>query len=520
VIKNLLRLFIIIVISVPSFVFSASTYYVDSSVGSSGNGTIGSPWKQLSNINWTTVGSASKPCTVLVSGGASGQTYNVSNSGIFIAASGSGIGSEVIFKAATEADWTGHGGVVKVVGAGGGWETFVIDAESYVIIDGFNMDPGNIRIDSEGGNITNITIRNCWIHNWSTQGDHYGIQTAVGGQTQPIHYLTISNNRIGPPNVAADQDPISLDWTSYCTIEKNILEFNPNAGGHADIIHMQGGSDHFIVRYNWFRGGAKNSHIFFDAETDAGTQANQDGDVYANIFENAWDNGTASNPAIVVYHDGPHPNHTLRIYNNVFANMNNVNGGDEQDLSLQIHPNGTASNVFISQNNIYYNSRFEVKTPNVVTNYTMNHNLYYENDGRVAPSCPSNPNNLFSWPTDTCYTSLSSFVSATGKESTVTSMQVEPQLTSLSYGHSLTHDFRPVAGSPVIGTGIDLGSSYNTGLSMETLYSDWPWYDDASLGKGVTLATRTTWDIGPYVYSVGGSSGATLNGVTGVMILR
>jgi hypothetical protein len=156
-IKNLLG-FAILLLSVfligCSIAYSASFYYVDKSVASSGNGTQSSPWKNLANINWSTINGASKPCTIYVSGGAISQTYAENWA---VGASGIGVGNEVIIKRPTSAEWPGHGGVVYIPSPS---SSFDIGGVHYVIIDGFDMTGVYGGVYLFDGS-TYITIQSC-----------------------------------------------------------------------------------------------------------------------------------------------------------------------------------------------------------------------------------------------------------------------------------------------------------------------------------------------------------------------
>ena len=464
-----------------STAYSASSYYVDNGVGSSGNGSQASPWKQFSNINWTTIANASKPCTIYVSGGASGQTYSVVAE-YMIAASGSGVGSEVIVKRATEAEWPGHGGPVVIQGGTGG-RTFNITSRNYIIIDGFDFNPGNIWLES----CNYVIIRNCNIHNWTaSQGADGGI-TTLASTGSPSRYVTIQNNHIGPPGKDAQQDPIILGWNDHWIIEKNIFEYryDMTSGSHADGIHMQDASSNLIIRYNWFRGGFLNAAIFVDAESGNNDTGPMNLDIYGNIFENGTNPGTNGWQGVLVYHDGNYKDHIINIYNNVFANINST---DTSGFGIWFHSGGSASDTIKIENNIFYNAKVGVDSPNVTTNWTLNNNWYFNNDGYESGK-------IIEWK-GTNYTNITTFNAATGFEAS--KHQSDPQLTTLSHTFNFNHDFRPTAGSPVINVGHDVGSAFNVGISTATALSDWP-LNVATIAR----PQGSGWDIGAYEYGGG-----------------
>lgn len=156
----------LLVTVISSFVPSAlgTTYYVDSSVASSGNGmSWGTAWKSFSNITGLQPGD-----TVYVSGGATSQAYSVSN---WTPTSGTS-GNPITYKTArVEAGCTGctgHDGVVMITSSGD-WMTGVIHD---VIIDGnvggaqhWSVTASGFIWYSSGGNnarvrITYITVPN------------------------------------------------------------------------------------------------------------------------------------------------------------------------------------------------------------------------------------------------------------------------------------------------------------------------------------------------------------------------
>lgn len=481
---NILRFaisFLLVFLFSYAIAYSASSYYVDNSVGSSGNGSQGSPWKQFSNINWTTIGSASKPCTIYVSGGATSQTYTVAAE-YMIAASGTGVDSEVIIKRPTSAEWSGHSGTVVISGGSGG-RTFNITSHDYIIIDGLDFNPGNIWL----GNCNYVIIRNCLIRNWTAVMGADGGITTLSSTGSPSRYVTIQNNQIGPPARDAQQDPIILGWNDHWIIEKNIFEYryDMTSGSHADGIHMQDVATNLTIRYNWFRGGFLNAAIFVDAESGNNDTGPMNADIYGNIFENCTNPGSNGWQGILVYHDGKYPNHIINIYNNIFANLNST---DMSGFAIWFHSGGTSDTVKI-ENNIFYNAKLGVDSPQTTTGWTLNNNWYYNNDGYESGK-------IIEWK-GSDYTSITTFNGATGFEAT--KHQSNPELTTLSHTFNYNHDFRPVAGSPVIDAGHAVGSPYDVGIATTTAMSGWP--------LSVTTVSSpqgSGWDIGAYEY-IGGS---------------
>ena len=205
-IVRLAILFLLVFLFSYSIAYSASSYYVDNSVGSSGDGSISSPWKNLSNINWTTISGASKPCTIYVSGGSSGQTYSEQ---LAIGASGSSAGNEIIIKRPTSVEWPGHNGIVYVRTTSS--DAINFGSRQWVIIDGIDFSAS-----SASGtviNTNNVTIQNC------TSTNNGGFSIAGYNSDNVL----ISANNLGPNNGTTGNDAMQVGPATNWTIEKNLF---------------------------------------------------------------------------------------------------------------------------------------------------------------------------------------------------------------------------------------------------------------------------------------------------------
>ena len=483
--KTVLRfalLFSLVVMFSYSTAYAASYYYVDNSVASNGNGTQGSPWKNLSNINWSTISSASKPCTILVSGGASGQTYTedisigVNGSSSTWPYSGTPTG-EIVIKQPTSSEWPGHIGTATIVGG------IDLSNRSNIVIDGFSH-VGQIGL-WPGANY--CTIRNMTATNWP------GFYIITGSGT-PTHHITIQNNSIQYPNPTTGDDPMELENLHDYVIEKNIIKSGTNVGSgqHFDnIAFTNGGSSlNVIIRHNIMR--TTNSAGIAVYSDDMGPGLNVEAYVYGNIFE--WDADMANNaPGFSV--SGTVAWVKFYVYDNVFVNWS-VPGG------FGFQGGGTnASNVFDLRNNIFYKSWMTMDQSGGGT-VTLDNNIYYStSSGTVVQWGPVNQ-----------YTCAQfAAYKAVVAPNEANSLCTNPLLTSVSATLSPNHDLRPTSSSPGNGHGVALGSPYNVGLSMDNTKSSWPLSVTTSIRSG-------TPDIGAYVYVQAGDttppaapSGLTVN---------
>jgi len=180
----------------------ASDWYVDNSVGSSGDGSSGSPWQNLSDIQWGTSCPESKVCpgdTVNISGGAVSQTYN---EGLTIGTSGTA-GNIITIKVWDTAGKNGKVIITNTSGYG------IVQYKSYITIS------GNI-----GGN-RNIQITGC---------NKSGIDFGANTQNAVVEYLEIDNN--GTAGTSGADDGITFNFSSsnhastkleirYCLIHDN-----------------------------------------------------------------------------------------------------------------------------------------------------------------------------------------------------------------------------------------------------------------------------------------------------------
>lgn len=474
---------------------AASSYYVDNSVGSSGSGSSGSPWKNLSNINWSTISSASKPCTIYISGGATSQTYNEQ---LTVGASGSSSTwpydgtptGEIIIKRPSSSEWSGHSGIVYIRNNTDNWGIDVSN-QSNIIFDGLDFSQTYTASHNAGlfgYPADHIVVRNC------TTKDNSGAGIAIIGS-----YITIQNNILGPNLVANGDDDMGPNGSHYM-VENNYFECGPapSGGYHGDCVHFGNGGDDFTFRYNLFRVDDVAYTIYI--ETDQ-AQPSYGGNglpitnvkIYGNIFETYSSTIEASYTGLTLSCDrsdsSPNDYSTVYIYNNTFINNNIAASGGAHAGFFKTANCNKASQVIDIRNNIFYNSLvwLDVASGTLVQDY----NLYYTDGVQEA--------NIIQWPGEDAYTTLSAFKSAHSGYETH-GQQGNPNLQSVN-NTAGAHDVRLTSNSTLaIGTGdSSLGSTYQNGLSPAIDESAWP--------GSVSIMSRTTpWDIGAYEYVFAGDT--------------
>ena len=339
----------------------AATYYLDSSVASSGNGLSWSTaWKNFSNITGLMPGDV-----VNISGGASGQTYNT---GEFLSASGSS-GNPVTYKVATDA---GHNGVVTINSTGGnqfiwsnpsqgysqwvtfdgnvngqknmviqGWGTPVYADDSVGITIRYVVVKGTLRF---GGNANTIELDHITL-DLPSGDDHavFGITCGANGNSYTLNKIhdSIFQMRYMRGNGWGDD---GFQWTSCASIYNNqfIGVYDGSYPGNQHQDGIQSNGPYLAIYGNYFQ-NMQNYPIYGDSL--GGTMA------HFRIYNNVMyaPDGTTGNQGVSIGCDGVTcTQDDIIVANNTITQIANcifVNQGTP----------GTLTNSFVV-NNICYNA--------------------------------------------------------------------------------------------------------------------------------------------------------------------
>ncbi len=198
-------LFVLMLVCVPVM---ATTYYLDSSVSSSGNGgSWASAWKNFSDIKGLRPGD-----TVFISGGSSGQAYTTGN---YLSPSGAS-GSPITYKVGQDA---GHNGIVTINYSGGSYFIYGSASQGY---GQWNTWDGNV-----GGQIHLI------INSGATAVYAQGIQGLI------LRYLQTSGqiSEYGSSNMEIDHI-LFIDSASNHLNDGNAVQCpNGGSGYTSNLIH-------------------------------------------------------------------------------------------------------------------------------------------------------------------------------------------------------------------------------------------------------------------------------------------
>ncbi|MGD1078800.1 MAG: hypothetical protein ABR881_10815 [Candidatus Sulfotelmatobacter sp.] len=378
------RLTIIGLILVIGFLVPAAmgtTYYLDASVGSSGNGlSWATAWKNFSNITGLNAGDE-----VLISGGASGQTYNT---GEFLGATGGTSGNPVVYQAATDA---GHNGPITINGTGG--SQFI-----------FSHSGGAGNYYTFNGNVNGN--RNITFQGWAT------FFQADSGTGITLRYVNLENNGQYPIHangtVGLELDHVFIDLASGGDRAiQGSLQCGSTPGYtvnliHDSIFHLRwGGTPGFgddgvggmecTSFYNNQVIGINDPNYNWTQHQDGIQTGGQYNAIYGNYFNNLQN--------YPIYGDqvGGGTLQHWRIYNNIMYDPQTSQGN--QGISIGCDGTSCTQNDIIVANNtlvsnvncIYLNQG----TAGTLTNAYVYNNICYDS-GSIQISTAVSSNNLIS----------------------------------------------------------------------------------------------------------------------------
>jgi len=324
--KKFLLVLLITAISLPCF---ATQYYVDSSVGSSGNGeSWGTAWKAVTDITGLSAND-----TVYFSGGVSGQSYTSSD---WTPPAGTS-GNPITYAVGQD---SGHTGMVTFTGSGNSWLTGNVHD---VTFDG--EVSGNIRMTSEGHSFT--------------------LYNTTSNQVQGVRFLYFQGQELFRADGATGLEIAFCNWVMPVG-ETNDLFFRIGygvAGDHtSNLIH-----DNYIqvwrIRtqgfgqdvFKWIGDSSIYNNVIISSysasytgnQHNDGIQTDEDNVwVYNNYFE-----GFISYP---IYNEMYGDCSGWRIFNNVInsnvADDASIDWSAHQSMAIGFSTTGTVSDYIITNN--------------------------------------------------------------------------------------------------------------------------------------------------------------------------
>lgn len=427
---------------------SASSWYVDSQAGGTGNGSSwANAWKSLGAISWGNVNAGD---TIYISGGTSSKSYA---GGLNISKSGTAAGYITIDSGANSSQPSGHNGEAVIEGG----EYCLYATGSYIKIRNLTCQhatSSGFRIDGTGNILENNKIREIY------------------GQGIHIHYCT------------------------NCIARKNQITSFPNDGPGEDRPYQTDGivayeSANTLIEQNWIRltNQYQTAHIDgIQASTKLGTN-------YANItiqynyVENQKNMASNSQGIYLTQMEGE-----VKIIGNVVNHPN----GNQTVVSYLANNTGPAANVTVIGNTIKcggYRCLLVGDDRPVIKNNAIWHTgtaqLIDLRDNTACSSADIN-NNFYYAPS----TSIP-FAGSCGRTWTDWHAKVD---TNGQFGQNPNWDscFRPTSSSGTVNKGTVLATAFAFGLPMGACGQN-----GASSFLPLALASRNSasWDIGAYIYS-------------------
>ena len=420
---------------------------------------------------------------------------------------------------------------VGIVKPSGDVYAFYIQNCTYIDITDLDIDGTDSHSTSNGIQIlddsTNIRIMRNAIHHWNYRGLYLGSDVgindvvtvggspgngnriylngansaSVGGDVigqNATTNITISYNQIFATGTTYGMDGIALQGVSSALIEYNDIYDHNRTGDGEDGIDLKFSHD-VVVRYNKIHGHTRQSGVTVQ-------MGSYNVDVYGNvIYDNKWggvyikrgslgshlmsginvwgnilySTSGASSAGVAVFNTGT--NNTMgsvNIFNNTI--YNNHGQTDVYSYGGVFLNDGSAHVV---KNNVMYNN--EGKWDSAAMDYlqvyrtasaTFDYNIYYDPDG-------SGQDMFYDGGTYRTFTEWGQ--DANGAED------------NPDFVNTGTYDFEPDTGSPLIGSGVDMGSGY-------TLFSGMPDMSDSDPSDWtINLSDPDTagWPIGAVLVS-------------------
>ena len=319
-IMRLLTALALVILAVPA---SATTWYVDNSLGSSGNG-----------LSWTTAwtslptGGVTAGDTVYISGGSSSQTYNTTG----WSPPGGSAGNPVYYKIGTD---PAHNGIV-IINGGGTWNFF--KPNNYVDISG------------NAGGAVHLVVTNA---NVATGSTPTCIFSSTGQSGIALRYIEFAGGIMMDAASAIEFDHCNWDPINFCN--RQLFLQNLNVANPAEnIVHdcvfrpVYGtsglGGDDGIAGYS-----LTVSNCYFFPQLASGTYGygtSQHPDMIQTsagqiLVCNNWFQG---NRNYAFYGEWSYSGSNMHVVNNVFI------GGSDQAISIGPNGSPTVSDVLVANN--------------------------------------------------------------------------------------------------------------------------------------------------------------------------
>jgi hypothetical protein len=348
---------------------SATNWYVDNAVASSGNGQSWSTaWKAFSNIVWSSVQPGD---TIYISGGAVGQTYyetlTPQNSGT--------LGNYITITKGIDAE---HNGIVIIDGNNNSLVNGIyIKGVSHVYLKGFEIrqTTSGVKITCDGGKVDDIIVDSMYIHDYYDQAG-FVVNGYCGAAPSmlTLQHITIKNSLINATfeDISGQTDNIYLQYATNILIENNtLIQNNKNIGGSVDNIQFGNNIGNATIRSNFMINhgthgdqcmilGVNGAENYLDVYNNIAVHTGQ-GTVFllrtysgttnptSNIYHNTFiaDPQTATWLHVVGLQKPAEMDNNLLLHFGVSGSNGNVVGAPAEGLS-----------VTKLKNNLYYNNQY------------------------------------------------------------------------------------------------------------------------------------------------------------------